>query len=108
MSKTICKTCGAELHWRWEEAFDKFGFDDGDGQVETETVVDILEAAGYRCVSHVWGLHNTVIVSIKDRDGEELIPETVTVGYDEPRDYLPSEIVGLLDQALPEFEEVLP
>jgi hypothetical protein len=108
MSKTNCKTCGAELHWRWEEAFDKFGFNDGDGQVETDTVVETLEAAGYRCEAHVWGLHNTVIVSIKGRDGEELIPETAIVGYDEPRDYLPSEIVGLLDRALPELEEVQP
>ncbi|MEZ5857129.1 MAG: hypothetical protein R3D67_21200 [Hyphomicrobiaceae bacterium] len=108
MSTTICKNCGAKLHWRWEDAFDKFGFDDGAGLVETQAVVDVLQAAGYRCKSHVWGLHNTVIVSIKTADGEEVIPETATIGYDEPREYLPSEIVGLLDRALPELEEVQP
>lgn len=108
MTFTTCDNCGQRYSWRWEEAFDKFGFNDGDGQVETHTVVETLEAAGYRCKAEGWGLHNTVIVSIKGRNGEELIPETAIVGYDEPRDYLPSEIVGLLDRALPELEEVLP
>lgn len=30
-----CDSCGGDLYWRWEEAFDKFGFNDGDGQVKT-------------------------------------------------------------------------
>ena len=39
--------CGGRLAGSWSEAFDKFGFNDGDGQVETNQVCDVLEAAGY-------------------------------------------------------------
>lgn len=108
MSRTTCKNCGAVIKRRWEEAFDKFGYDDGDGQVGTPSVMAALEAAGYRCESHQWGLHNTIIVSIEDADGTQLIPTSIKLGYDDPRDYLPVEIVGLLDRALPELGEVWP
>lgn len=106
MSALTCRSCGAKL-WRWTEAFDKFGYDDGDGHVGTPEVVSVLESAGYRCEAHVWGLHNTVIVSITTADGHELIPEGTHVGYDNPRAYLPGEIIALLDRALPEFGEDL-
>ncbi len=33
MPITECQNCGGSLHWHWEEAFAKFGFGDGDGQV---------------------------------------------------------------------------
>lgn len=87
--------------WTWEEAFDKFGFGDGDGIVMTDAVVGTLQAAGYAVDAHPWGCHNIVIASIK-RDGIEMIPETAKVGYDYPCDYLPADIVALLDAAFPE------
>lgn len=98
MPISTCLTCGSSYHWRWEEAFDKFGFGDGDGQVETDTVVAVLENAGYRVEAQPWGMHNVVILSIKDRDGTEQIPEATTAGYDCPRTYLPRRIVRLLDR----------
>lgn len=49
MPVTTCETCGGDYHWQWEEAFDKFGFNDGDGQVETWQVADVLSKAGYEC-----------------------------------------------------------
>lgn len=100
MPISACNTCGGPYLWRWEEAFDKFGFEDGDGQVETDTVVEVLEKAGYRVEAMPWGLHNVVILSIKDKHGAELIPDTVSSGYDAPREYLPKPIIRLLDRKL--------
>jgi hypothetical protein len=62
-----------------------------------------LVKAGYEVEVNGWGMHNTVIVSIK-REGKELIslddPE-VQFGYDGPREYLSEEVVELLDKGLP-------
>lgn len=104
MATSICDRCGGTYHWRWEEAFDKFGFGDGDGQVETATVEAVLNDAGYATRTEIWGMHNTVIFSIK-KNGSELMPvddPEIHIGYADPRAYLPAEIVALLDAALPE------
>ena len=103
MPKDECYCCGGEYLWHWEEAFCKFGFRDGDGQVETGQVEDVLIDAGYSVESCQWGLHNTVILSIK-KDGTELMPSAesgMIVGYDNPRKYLPQGIIDLLDDKLP-------
>lgn len=42
MVSTQCDFCGGTLHWDWTEAFTKFGFNDGDGQVETWQVEAVL------------------------------------------------------------------
>lgn len=100
MVKDYCHCCGNEYEWGWEEAFDKFGFMDGDGNVNTGTVEEVLNQAGYETAVTHWSLHNLVITSIK-KDGREILPvdnEKYVVGYDEPRDYLPSEIIELLDR----------
>ena len=104
MPVSECHCCGGQYSWKWEEAFDKFGFGDGDGQIETDTVETILTAAGYEVKSDMWGMHNVVIRSIR-KDGVELMPPDAsefTVGYDDPRSYLPPDIVELLDRELPE------
>jgi hypothetical protein len=102
MPLTTCDTCGSDAYrWSWTEAFDKFGFNDGDGQVETWQVEAVLVQAGYDVEVQTWGLHNTVIVSIK-RDGKDCIPDGISFGYDDPRGYLPAEIVDLLDRHLPD------
>ena len=105
MPNTTCRLCNGVVSWRWEEAFDKFGFSDGDGEVMTCKVVDALEQAGYGVTSEQWGLHNEVILSIL-KDGVQQIPTGTNVGYDEPRRYLPPDIVRLLDERLPEGEVV--
>jgi hypothetical protein len=99
-----CYCCGGRLAWNWSEAFDKFGFNDGDCQVETEQVCDVLQNAGYAVETVGWGLHNTIIRSII-KDGRELMPSEVSgsvVGYDDPRTYLPADVVALLDEKLPD------
>ena len=89
-------------NWQWEEAFDKSGFDDGDGKVMTDTVAAVLCANGYIVTTHIWGLHNTVITSIDTADTNvALIPAGTHIGYDDPRRYLPRHVVRILDHALP-------
>lgn len=85
------------ITWTWEEAFDKFGFDDGDGPIMTDVVASVLRDAGYSVTAEPWGFHNVVISSIKDGDGLEQIPAGIALGYDEPRDYLPKTLIALLD-----------
>ena len=85
------------INWSWEEAFDKFGFGDGDGLVMTDVVVAVLRDAGYCAASEPWGSHNITIFSIEDASGIELIPTDINLGYDDPRDYLPDAIIKLLD-----------
>lgn len=83
-----------------------FGFNDGNGQNETGQVEGVLADAGYAVKMDAWGLHNEVIVSIK-KHGQELIPFSdlkIAFGYTDPREYLPAEIIALLDQAFPEDE----
>lgn len=105
MPKTTCKTCFGTYAWQWEDAFDKFGFNDGDGQVMTDVVIQCLDKAGYEASSFRWGAHNEIIASIT-KDGVELIPHTAKVGYDDPRRYLPKAIVRFLDERLPDEWEV--
>ena len=101
MATTDCKNCGGTYHWYWEEAFSKFGFWDGDGQVETWRIEDALREVGYETTAEEWGFHNVVIVSIR-KDGRELIPkDDIKIGYDNPRTYLPREIIALLDEVFP-------
>lgn len=107
MSVSTCPTCLNTVDWSWEEAFDKFGFNDGDGLVMTEQVAAALRAHGYTVVVEAWGIHNVTIASIKTDMGEEIIPfESINFGYDDARDYLPKHIVSVLDAAFADGEEV--
>lgn len=103
MVTTTCDRCGGAFHWDWTEAFAKFGFDDGDGQVETWQVEDILTNFGYKVTIDQWGLHNFVTTSIT-KDGIELIPydnSEYTFGYSDPRVYFPKTLVECLDGEFP-------
>jgi hypothetical protein len=93
-----------EEEWIWEEAFDKFGFYDGDGEVHTDEVAAVLEDAGYHTKVSTWGMHNSVICSLTAPDGTELIPggeSNFAFGYDNARKYLPLKVVKILDRAFP-------
>lgn len=99
MTHSTCPHCGAPHQWLSEEAFEKFGFEDGDGLVMTDAVAHVLREAGLTVTTQHWGLHNVIITAIA-RDGVSLIPEGTRLGYDDPRQYLPEDIVALLDQEL--------
>lgn len=83
----------------WTEAFDKFGFGDGDGPNFTSLVALEIEELGYTVETDNWGLHNYMIHSIRDDDGKDVISEEADLGYGDPREYLPQEIVSALDAA---------
>ena len=104
MSTTRCTGCGALHEWTWTDAFNKFGFEDGDGLVMTPAVVSLLTEAGYQVETSAWGLHNVIITSIF-QDGVELIPGDAKIGYDNPRNYLPKEIIALLDEKTDAIED---
>ena len=92
------------INWRWEEAFDKFGFEDGDGTIFTDDVANYLQNIGYNLITEGWGCHNTIIVSVS-KDGVAQIPENANLGYDCPRSYLPAKIIKALDKRFPENGE---
>jgi len=99
-------------YWNWEEAFDKFGFGDGDGPNFTDEVAGVVMAAGYEVDIQTWGMHNTMIMDVlrptkvvKGRKTEtvpiSIIPKDVDVGYADPRKYLPKALVVALDKSFP-------
>ncbi len=99
MESCKCKTCGNRYHWH--HAFAKFGYDDGDGNVQTPLVASILEDAGYAVKYSRWSPHNTIIYSIS-KNGIEYMPTdnpVFTIGYDNPALYLPRNIITILDEA---------
>ena len=55
-----------QTYWTWEEAFDKFGFNDGDGLVMTYEVADFIGELGYEVEANGWGMHNTIITKLFD------------------------------------------
>lgn len=105
MSITTCPKCCRDFHWDWEEAFQKFGFNDGDGVVMTEHVARVLRDAGYAVTFEAWGLHNVVIASIL-LAGIEQIPDDYDYCDDDLRERLPDYIVTLLDQSFASTTEV--
>lgn len=83
----------------WNNAFYKFGYDDGDGNVQTHLVAKVLEDAGYEVKYSRWSPHNTIIYSIQ-KDGVEYMPDKDSefrLGYTHPAYYLPTRIQKLLD-----------
>jgi hypothetical protein len=60
------------VEWTWEDAFSKFGFDDGDGWNGTNIVCHAIDALGYNTVSDGWGCHNYLIMDI-EKDGKSIL-----------------------------------
>lgn len=126
------------ITWQWEEAFDKFGFGDGDGWNGTHEVEGEVEGLGYEVVTDTWGCHNYMIFDIKkdgksilfpekndigmdlddwlpeveqrirDRDPSKIVYEDPSrrslepLGYEDPRLYLPDDIIDHLDKVFNE------
>ncbi|MDD4986999.1 MAG: hypothetical protein PHQ43_14740 [Dehalococcoidales bacterium] len=85
------------ISWEWVEAFDKFGFNDGDGLVFTDDVVSFLKTQGYECAC-CSGIHNYMICEVA-KDGQTW----EFSGYpdedeENPRRLLPPELVKALDE----------
>ena len=91
------------INWGWEEAFDKFGFGDGDAMIMTHHVEGAIEGLGYTVWSDSWGCHNTIITNLS-KGGEDFLKD-VRIGYDDPRMYLPDDLVEALDEIFDEEYE---
>jgi hypothetical protein len=116
------------ITWEWEQAFDKFGFGDGDGWNGTHEVEDEIESLGYEVECDSWGCHNYMIMDIK-KDGksilfkdienrtlEDWLPEVEQrikdrgatredvepLGYEPARNFLPQDIIEHLDEVFNE------
>ena len=90
------------IYWEWEEAFSKFGFEDGDGWNGTCLIHDFLRSLGYEVDSDYWGIHNYMIQSIKTKKDKELMDwDKNQIGYDSPRNYLPKRLIAKLDKEFP-------
>ena len=79
--------------WTWEEVFDRYGFDDGNGWNGTNIVAEDLKEVEYECEC-TSGSHNYYICSLKR--GSQIIEG------DDPREFLPREVVRFLDQRFPD------
>lgn len=86
-----------ETIWYWDEAFNKFGFGDGDGLNFTDDVAMFIHRLGYECVCETWGMHNYMIMDIK-KDGISIIPEDVNVGYDDPKCWMHKDLYEALEK----------
>ena len=116
------------VQWEWQDAFDKFGFSDGDGWNGTHLVADAIKKLGYDVEEDNWGIHNYLIVNIQ-KDGQSILfdkgrlcwsdevearvasrggwPEDCTsLGYVDPRLFLPLDILEVLDDTFNDAYEV--
>ena len=86
------------IHWHWEEAFQKFGFGDGDGWNGTHLVGGALMDLGYSYEAETAGMHNCIIVRLS-KDGQEV--DLGDLYYEDDagvRLGLPKEVVRFLDE----------
>lgn len=99
-----CSHCWSGINWC--ESFNVHGHDDGDDCVHTQHVAKALREAGYYVKVQGSTLHNPVIEEIGE-EGEpgelsqffaEGMPSGTKVGYSNPREVLPAEVVAMLDR----------
>tara|TARA_A100001037_G_scaffold286367_1_gene294701 strand:+ start:1252 stop:1566 length:315 start_codon:yes stop_codon:yes gene_type:complete len=97
-----------EIYWEWQDAFSKFGFEDGDGPNFTDKVAEFLSDKGYDVDCDTWGIHNYMIWKLVPPhskhdllDSDVLNAQGFQYGYDEPEDYLPEDLVTLLNEEFP-------
>jgi hypothetical protein len=115
------------VEWTWEDAFSKFGFEDGDGWNGTHIVASSINALGYNAECDGWGCHNYLIMDI-EKDGKSILfddnrewnAETLKriqarggggsysehIGYADPNLYLPDDILAMLDATFTDDYEV--
>ena len=115
------------IEWTWEDAFSKFGFEDGDGWNGTNIVCHAIDALGYETICEWWGCHNYMIMDILNGDNSLLFDdelkwnaETIArmnkngvtdisnqaIGYTDPHLFLPDDILEMLNATFNDDYEV--
>jgi hypothetical protein len=106
--RLVCQS--SIINWTWEEAFAKFGFGDGTGINMTDTVASAIwgKFPNLSVTTETWGIHNYIIVAITDERTKNSVfkprPKeygACSISYDDPRKYLPYNIVRFLDRTFP-------
>ena len=81
--------------WYWDEAFSKYGFDDGDGPTHNWEVISFIEAnTEYRVTNQAFSIHKYRITEIQDKNGNEIECDGVTP----PGEYLPEDLMKALNE----------
>lgn len=84
--------------WSWTEAFNKYGFNEGETDTYTFEVSDFLADLGY-IIETTSGIHNTYISSLRSPTGVELLAvNKFNVGIDDAEEQLPDVLVDALNQ----------
>lgn len=105
MPVSVCDHCDNPVHWGWEDAFCRWGFNYGAGPVQTYTVQHVLIENGYEVTLRQAGECNIVITSVKKQGIEQLQnPEGKSPGFLRPRQCLSREVIVLLDTVFLEKE----
>ena len=91
-------------YWRWEDAFKTYGFGDckeGGSWNGTDLVAEFIETLGYTTKCGRLGTHNYMIMDIQ-KDGVSLMDEKkISIGHDDPYDYLPADLYWALSEEFP-------
>lgn len=90
-SSVECHHCRTLHFWHWKTAFK---YCESQILAQTETVAEVLQAAGYELKFD--DSYEPAVIDSMMLDGNELLPEQGLRG-DDPRAYLPAEVVSLLD-----------
>lgn len=93
-----CALCGGPQPWKWEDAFLSYGFDEGEHS-ETHAVASTLVANGYTTEIATYA-DNDFIESIVKDDVEQISAHDWP-GEMDPRQFLPADLIALLDKAFP-------
>ena len=94
------------INWSWMEAFDKFGFGDGDGWNGTDLVQDELENLGYEVECDTIGIHNWAIVRLKRGDFDhEFLGYPLENDDDNPVKVLPADVLKALNDKFGDWKE---
>lgn len=85
--------------WQWEEAFQKFGFRDGDDPQHNKEVGDFLKDFGYSYHTSS-GIHNGFICALAHNGVRVELPEDDEDVVD-IRAMFPKDVLAALDKAFP-------
>ena len=80
----------------WTDAFNKFGFDNGN-RTQTDEVGGYIESLDMEVAFWDYEYYNSVIAHIYHPALKQIVPQRARPGFSNPRDWLPPWLLELLD-----------